>query len=175
MFQIAMLDHLATQPAGGCEQICTLDDAECMHVLKHSKSALAREMAARLYGRRLYKRAVYAGQDQVNMAAFQTGWSLERSREVAGDIAGMAGCRAADVLVDIPPVPGDMSLEVQVKNRHALVGFGELYPRLQMLNQTRREQWRLGVYSLPEYREAVADAASEILHIKKPTRQNTLF
>jgi hypothetical protein len=68
-----------------------------------------------------------------------------------------------------------MSLEVQVKNRHALVGFGELYPRLQMLNQTRREQWRLGVYSLPEYREAVADAASEILHIKKPTRQNTLF
>jgi hypothetical protein len=68
-----------------------------------------------------------------------------------------------------------MSLEVQVKNRHALVGFAELSPRLQMLNQTRREQWRLGVYTLPAYRDAVADAAAEILHIKKPTRQDTLF
>lgn len=175
MFQIAMLDHLATHPRGGIERICTLDDAECMHVLKNSKSSLSREMAGRLYGRRLYKRAIYAGQDQVNTVAFQTGWSLERSREVAEDIAGMAGCRAADVLVDIPPVPGEMSLEVQVKNRHALVGFAELSPRLQTLNQTRREQWRLGVYTLPEYRDAVADAAAEILHIKKPTRQNTLF
>ena len=99
-----------------------------MHVLKNSKSSLSREMAERLYGRRLYKRAIYAGQDQVNTVAFQTGWSLERSREVAEDIAGIAGCRAADVLVDIPPVPGDMSLEVQVKNRHALVGFAELSP-----------------------------------------------
>jgi HD superfamily phosphohydrolase len=175
MFQIAMLDHMATHPPGGFEQICGLDDAECMHVLRNSKSVLAREVADRLYGRRLYKRAVYAGQDQVNAAAFQTGWSLERSREVAEDIAAMARCRAADVLVDIPRVPGDMSLEVQVKNRHALVGFAELSPRLQMLNQTRREQWRLGVYTLPEYLDGVADAAAEILHIKKPTRQGTLF
>ncbi len=68
-----------------------------------------------------------------------------------------------------------MSLEVQVKNRHALVGFSELSPRLGTLNQTRREQWRLGVYTLPEYRDKVADAAAEILHIKKPTHQNTLF
>ena len=80
-------------------------------------------MAGRLYERRLYKRAIYAGQDQVNAVAFQTGWSLERSREVAGGIAGMAGCRAADVLVDIPPVPGEMSLEVQVKNRACSCGF----------------------------------------------------
>ncbi|MGB8220051.1 MAG: HD domain-containing protein [Methanoregula sp.] len=175
MFQIAMLDHLATHPRGGIERICTLDDAECIHVLKNSKSTLSRDMAERLYGRRLYKRAIYAGQDLVNTVAFQTGWSLERSREVAEDIASIAGCQAADVLVDIPPVPGDMSLEVQVKNRHALVGFAELSPRLQTLNQTRREQWRLGVYTLPEYRDAVADAAAEILHIKKPTRQDTLF
>ena len=85
------------------------------------------------------------------------------------------GCHPSDVLVDIPPVPGEMSLEVQVKNRHTVVGFAELSPRLQTLNQTRREQWRLGVYTLPQYRDAVADASAEILHIKKPTRQETLF
>ena len=125
--------------------------------------------------RQLYKRAVYAGQDQVNAAAFQNGWPVERAREVAGEIAGRAGCHPSDVLVDIPPVPGEMSLEVQVKNRHTVVGFAELSPRLQTLNQTRREQWRLGVYTLPQYRDAVADASAEILHIKKPTRQETLF
>jgi hypothetical protein len=175
MFQLAVLDHMATGPAGGFERICALDDGECMHELRKSDSPLAREMAGRLYERRLYKRAVYVGQDQVNAAAFQTGWTVERAREVAVEIAGRAGCRASDVLVDIPPVPGEMSLEVQIKNRHALIGFAELFPRLQTLNQTRREQWRLGVYTLPEHRDVVADAAAEILHIKKPTRQDTLF
>jgi hypothetical protein len=175
MFQLATLDHISKHPAGGIERIYALDDAECMHVLKNSKSPLARDLAVRLSRRQLYKRAIYAGQDQVKAVTFQTGWSLERSRKVAEDIAGMAGCQAADVLVDIPPVPGDMSLEVQVKNRHASVGFAELFPRLRTLNQTRREQWRLGVYTLPAYRDAVADAAAEILHIKKPTRQDKLF
>ena len=111
----------------------------------------------------------------MNAAAFQNGWPVERAREVAGEIAGRAGRHPSDVLVDIPPVPGEMSLEVQVKNRHTVVGFAELSPRLQTLNQTRREQWRLGVYTLPQYRDAVADASGEILHIKKPTRQETLF
>ena len=175
MFQLAVLAHTETGSAGDFEHICALDDGECMHELKNSKSPLARKMAGWLYERRLYKRAVYAGQDRVNAAAFQTGWPVERARDVAGEIAGRAGCQPSDVLVDIPPVPGEMSLEVQVKNRHAVVGFAELSPRLQTLNQTRREQWRLGVYTLPGFRDAVADAAAEILHIKKPTRQDTLF
>jgi len=175
MFQLAVLAHMETGSAGDFEHICALDDGECMHELKNSKSPLARKMAGWLYERRLYKRAVYAGQDRVNAAAFQTGWPVERARDVAGEIAGRAGCQPSDVLVDIPPVPGEMSLEVQVKNRHAVVGFAELSPRLQTLNQTRREQWRLGVYTLPGFRDAVADAAAEILHIKKPTRQDTLF
>ena len=55
------------------------------------------------------------------------------------------------------------------------MGFAEISPRLGTLNQTRREQWRLGVYTLPELRDAVAEAAAEVLHIKKPTRQGTLF
>jgi len=175
MFQLAVLDHMETGPDGGFARICTLDDGDCMHALKNSASSLSREMAARLYERRLYKRAVYAGQDQVNAAVFQAGWTVERARQIAGEIAETAGCRPSDVLVDIPPVPGEMSLDVQVKNRHAVVGFAEISPRLQTLNQTRREQWRLGVYTLPGYRDRVADAAVEILHIKKPTRQDTLF
>jgi HD superfamily phosphohydrolase len=62
-----------------------------------------------------------------------------------------------------------------VKNRHTVVGLKEISPRIRTLNVTRREQWRLGVYTLPEYRESVAEAGCEVLHIRKPTRQETLF
>ena len=66
-------------------------------------------------------------------------------------------------------------MEVLVKNRHDPVGLVDISPRLRTLNETRHEQWRLGVYTLPELREKVAEAATDILHIKKSTRQDTLF
>jgi hypothetical protein len=175
MFQQAVLANLAGNPDAGMDHLIALDDAGCLHELRASESPVARELGDRLYERRLYKRAVYVGQDQVNVVAFQHDWSLEKSRTVAGEIASQAGCTAADVLVDVPPFPSDMSIEVMVKNRHELIGFVELSPRLQTLNQTRREQWRLGVYTPPAFRNAVAEAATGILHIKKPTRQDTLF
>ncbi len=175
MFQLAVLNHLSTDPDGGMERLSGLDDAGCMQELRSSKSAIAREIVGRIYERRLYKRAVFAGTDQINVAVYQQGLPLERSRTLAEEIAEKAGCRPDEVLVDIPPVPGDMTLEVRVKNRETFVGFAELFPRLVTLNQTRREQWRLGVYTLPERCDAVTEAATEVLHIKKPTRQGTLF
>ncbi|MDO9036654.1 MAG: HD domain-containing protein, partial [Methanoregula sp.] len=66
-------------------------------------------------------------------------------------------------------------LGVRVKNRNAVVDFEEFSPRVRTLNATRREQWRLGVYTISGQQERVADAACEVLHIRKPTRQDTLF
>ena len=68
-----------------------------------------------------------------------------------------------------------MSLGVRVKNPYTVVGFNEISPRIQTLNTTRREQWRLGVYTLPEHRDLIAEVGCEVLHLKKPTRQDTLF
>jgi hypothetical protein len=31
------------------------------------------------------------------------------------------------------------------------------------------------VYSLPEHRDLIAEVGCEVLHMKKPTRQDTLF
>jgi HD superfamily phosphohydrolase len=152
-----------------------MDDATCIHVLRTSENPVARDLAHRLYERRLYKRALYVGSDQVNTTVFREGMPIEKCREFALRIAGRAGLRPHEVLVDIPSIPGDMSLGVRVKNRHAVVGFEEISPRIRTLNATRREQWRLGIYTLPEYREKVAEAGCEVMHIKKPTRQDTLF
>ena len=175
MFQLAALEHLACMEDDAIRQFLRMDDAGCMHVLMASENAIARGIALRLYERRLYKRAVYVGSDQVNSIAWHDGIPLEESRAFAAEIAMSAGIRPEEVLVDIPPIPGEMTLGVRVQNRHSVMSFEELSPRIRTLNMTRREQWRLGVYTLPEHRETVADAACEVLHIRKPTRQDTLF
>jgi uncharacterized protein len=175
MFQLAALAHLQDTGGKDAEEMLRLDDARCMHVLANSGSTVSREIMSRLYERRLYKRAITVGSEQVPVAAYQDGVSLEKSREYAGRIAELAGIRPQDVLVDIPAVPREMSFAVRVRNRHSETSFEEISPRVGTLNATRREQWRLGVYTLPSLREQVADAACEVLHIRKPTRQDTLF
>jgi uncharacterized protein len=175
MFQLAMLEHLSGRGVSEAHALLHMDDATCLHSLRTSENPVSRELAGRLYGRRLYKRSLYVGSDQVNITAFQEGLSLLDMREYAERIAERAGVRPHEVLLDIPSIPSELSLGVRVKNRHSVVSFEEISPRIRTLNATRREQWRLGVYTLPEYREQVAEAACDVLHIKKPTRQDTLF
>jgi uncharacterized protein len=175
MFQLAVLEHTGGGEENGIRKLMAMDDPACMHILKTSESPVARGLADCLYGRRLYKRALYATTDQMNTPAFLTGVPVKTCRDYAERIAEAAGVHPHEVLVDIPAVPRELSLGVRVKNRHTVVSFEEFSPRIRTLNATRREQWRLGVYTLPEHREVVAEAGCAVLHIKKPTRQDTLF
>jgi len=175
MFQLAVLEHLDGAKKEACQHLMRMDDATCMHALRTSEKPVARDLSLRLYERRLYKRAIYAGSDQVSTPLFEQGTPMEKCREFAAKIASEAGLESHEVLVDIPSIPSEMSLGVRVKNRHTVVGFKELSPRIRTLNATRREQWRLGVYTLPQHRDLVAEVGLEVLHIKKPTRQDTLF
>jgi HD superfamily phosphohydrolase len=175
MFQLAVLEHTGGGREEAVRQLMAMDDPACMHALRTSHSPVARELADRLYGRRLYKRALFATIDQVNTPAFHTGMPIGICRNYAERIAEAAGLLPYQVLVDIPAVPRELSLGVRVKNQHAVVSFEEFSPRIRTLNATRRDQWRLGVYTLPEHRETVAEAGYTVLHIHKPTRQDTLF
>nr|WP_321350387.1 HD domain-containing protein [uncultured Methanoregula sp.] len=175
MFQLAVLENIKSGPSDAIGSILQMDDATCLHILMNSANPVARELAGRLYGRRLYKRAIYAGSDQVNTPVFHAGVSIEKSRELAAEIAEQAGVLPEQVLVDVPAIPREISLGVRVKNRHSVVGLEEISPRARTLNETRREQWRLGVYTLPELRQTVSEAGIDVLHLKKPTRQDTLF
>jgi hypothetical protein len=175
MFQLAVLEHLTNVKKEVIQCLFQMDDANCLHTLRTSENPVARDLALRLYERRLYKRAIYAGSDRVSTPLFEQGVSLEKSRKFAEKIALNAGLMPHEVLVDIPATPREMSLGVLVKNQDAVVGFNEFSPRIRTLNAARREQWRLGVYTLPEHRDLVAEVGCEVLHIKKPTRQDTLF
>ena len=175
MFHLAMQEHLRDKKNVAAEGLLHMDDAACIQALRSSENPVARSMIERIYQRRLYKRAVYIGRDQVNTTAFLTGMTLEKNRSLAAAVAEAARVEPETVLVDIPPFPSDMSMGVRVKNQHAIVNFDDISPRIRTLNETRREQWRIGVYTLPGQRETVAEAAADVLHIKKPTRQETLF
>ncbi len=174
MFQLAVLEHLEGTTEEAANMLFKMDDASCLHALLTSENAVARSLALRLYERRLYKRALFVGSDQVSTPFFEQGVPIEKCREFAGKIASEAGLMSYEVLVDIPEIPREMSLGVRVKNRNTVVGFKEISPRIRTLNATRREQWRLGVYTIPEHRDLVAEVSAEVLHIKKPTRQDTL-
>ena len=174
MFHLAVLEHIK-EGSGDIAGLLSMDDAACLQILRNSKSRIAGALVNGIYGRRLYKRALYVGADQVNTAPFQTGLTLENARELAEAIAQASEVEPHTVLVDIPPFPSDMSMGVRVKNRHMVVRFEEISPRVRTLNETRHEQWRLGVYTLPDQRETVTESAADILHVKKPTRQDTLF
>ncbi len=175
MFQLAVLEHISDREKVVSQQLFQMDDSTCLHALRTSENPVARDLALRLYERRLYKRAIYVGNDQVSTPLFEQGIPLEKCRELAVKIASNAGLLPHEVLVDIPSTPREMSLGVRVKNRHTVVGFNEISPRIRTLNITRRAQWRLGVYTLPEHRDLVAEVGCEVLHLKKPTRQDTLF
>jgi HD superfamily phosphohydrolase len=63
---------------------------------------------------------------------------------------------------------------VQVRNGTATLDLSLVSPLVNTLNETRRSQWRLGVYAPGEHVPGVERAAVEVLHVKKATRQDTL-
>ena len=174
MFLLSVTMHLAGNPGGGPAALMRMDDAECMHTLLNSQVTEARDLAEGLYSRRLYKRALYVGQDQVNAYSLAGKASHHDERAFAIEIAARAGVPPHQVLVDIPEFPSDMSLPIQVKNRHRVLGLGEISPILTTLNETRKGQWRVGVYTLPVHVEAVGRAAAEVFHVRPVTTQKRL-
>ena len=151
-----------------------MDDAACMEWLKHSAPPVVRALARRVYARDLYKRALYVGADRVNATALQQDLGPVREREVALAIAETAGIPGEEVLVDIPSLPGTLSMEIRVRNSHAVTEIEEISPLIGTLNDTRRQQWRLGVYTTRGNRQRVEAAAMEVLRVKRVTKQDRL-
>ena len=152
-----------------------MNDFSFIAALLSSPSKEAVTLTQRILDRHLYKRAIYVGQDLVNAEGYREGISVIQSRKIAGEIAAEAGVDATDVLVDIPAFPSEMRMGVRVEDHYDLKSLEEISPLLTALNKARRGQWRLGIYTLPGYQNAVADAAGRVLSIKKPTKQDKLI
>jgi len=174
MFNYAVLRHLEDRSPTEVAAMMCMDDVSCIHALRTSDCSITREFTERIFNRQLYKRALYVGRDQVNVQALTESRGIPAQREIAEEIAGIAGIDPSKVLVDIPELPSGMSLHVQVKNRHRVVELAEVSPLLNTLNDNRLEQWRLGVYTPPELTDEVEIIASSVFHVKPYTLQDKL-
>ena len=173
MFQHAVWCAMQT---GTCsaEAFARLDDAACMQTLLSSKESVVSMLAHRLYSRNLYKRALYVRKDEL----YHHEWGQKNyltERKYADIIADIAHVSPEQVLVDIPEFPGDMQMNVQVQKSYAAVPLVELSPLIATLNETRRSQWRLGVYAPHDISAKVTAAATEIFHLKQLTTQRRLL
>lgn len=174
MVKMAAISHLEASGAEEAPELLGLDDASFCVRLMSSKSGTASSLMKSLMKRSLYKRSIYVGLDQIRVSSLLRRPDLIDVKRISAEIAESVGIEEDCVLVDIPQLPSPMSIDVMVENRNDLVSLEEMSPLLNTLNDTRRIQWRMGVYTLPEYRKDVEEAGTEVLNISKPTKQNKL-
>jgi hypothetical protein len=175
MILLASLSHATALGGNAFHELVRMNDFAFIAALISSPSQTVVSITQRVLDRRLYKRALYVGQDQVNAEEYRQGITIIRSRDIAEEIACVAGVDAMSVLVDIPAFPSEMQMGILVRNHYDLTSLEELSPLLTALNKARRSQWRLGIYTIPGQQNAVADASGRVLSIKKPTKQDRLL
>ena len=125
-------------------------------------------LGERIERRDLYKRAVWAGIDEVPAGTVDAGRAEERAAEC--EIADAAGIDRDAVLVDIPSRPG-------LKESGSAVVVDGVPQRLEDaselvtgLRAAERRRWTLGVYCPAERVDAVGAAAQEILGLRATGR-----
>ncbi|HJJ46735.1 MAG TPA: HD domain-containing protein [Methanocorpusculum sp.] len=151
-----------------------MDDVTGMVELLNSENTVTQNLMERIRTRRLFKRAVYAGREQVDMERVAT-MRPEKIERTRLEIAETAGVAEEDVILDIPNLRKEMNMQVKVQLHHDVVPFEKVVPLLSLMNKTRREQWRLGVYTRPELTDNVRQATEAVLSISKLTQQKILF
>ena len=156
------------------DEFMRMDDAEGTMTLLSSPSSAARDLMMRIRSRRLFKRALYVGRDLVDMPRL-TRLDASSYLRLHAEIAETAGVEPHAVILDIPPLRKDMQMQVKVKSIHDYVPFEDLVPLLPLMNATRQEQWRLGVYAAEKDVEAVKVAAFSVLGVSRPTKQERLI
>ncbi|WOF15729.1 HD domain-containing protein [Methanoplanus sp. FWC-SCC4] len=175
MVKKAAIEHLKSIGFENTEYLLNLYDGSFFMEISNSASDVSKRLMKSLYQRNLYKRAIYVGMDQVKYSSLLKVISLKDEDSIAAVVCEATGLPDEKVLVDIPALPSSMSIEVQVRNHNDLLSLESLSPLTKTLNETRKQQWRLGIYTTPDNRRIVEEAAYEILNIEKPTKQDKLI
>jgi len=144
-----------------------MDDAELMMKMKSSKGYAA-DIAGRLDERRLFKRALYVGFESLDPDCLKFRKSMSR---VENEIAETAGVEPGYVIVDIPEKPHLIEMRAQVLINGRMTALDKASSLVAALEKAQTDNWRLGVFTPPEYREKVGKIAREFFEVKKDTKQ----
>jgi hypothetical protein len=126
----------------------------------------------RLNNRSLFKRALYVGFDLVDRSIVKYS---KNHREIASEIARMAGIENGFILVDIPKIPEfkERHMKVLMENDH-LKYMDDVSRLVRIIEESYVNDWRMGVYTLPEHREKVGKIAREYFNVERMAKQARL-
>lgn len=144
-----------------------MDDCTFMMEMKNA-GGYASEIANRLNERRLFKRALYTDFHSVNTDVFKL---RKNTKRIENDIAQSAGIDPGYVLVDIPEKPEIAEMKAQVIINGKMIPIDKASNLVASLEKAQLDNWRLGVFAPPEYREKVGNIAREFFEVKKDIKQ----
>ena len=149
------------------ENLRRMDDCTFMMEMK-STGGYASEIAERLDGRKLFKRALYTSFDSVNMDVIKLRKNIRR---VETEIAQSAGIEPEYVLVDIPEKPEIAEMKAQVIDNGKMISIDKASNLVASLEKAQLDNWRLGVFTPPEFKEKVGSIAREFFEVKRDLKQ----
>ncbi|MHC1630934.1 MAG: HD domain-containing protein [Methanotrichaceae archaeon] len=152
--------HLVEEEGTDPKGIKKMDDMELISVMT-SAGGYPAEIVNRIKSRRLFKRAVYVGQESLK-ADFPAN---EKEGQIAEEIADNAGVDPIYVLVDNPQLPQITEGNVVVKMGQEIKILREVSPLVTIMERAHLAAWRFGVYTTPENKEKVRNAARRCLNI----------
>ncbi|TQD24031.1 HD domain-containing protein [Methanolobus vulcani] len=144
-----------------------MDDSMLLEMIRND-DGYAGELAQRLDNRKLYKRALYIGFDEVGEGVLKHRKNIKR---VEAEIAAEVGIEPESVLIDIPRNPEIAEMKALVKVNNRMLRLDEVSHVVATLEQAHRDNWKMGVYTPTEYREAVGKAARNFFEVKRTTKQ----
>jgi len=148
-----------------------MDDYELNERMRHFNKYSA-EMISRLNSRNLFKRALYVGFDSVDRSIVRY---TKIHKEIEREIARMAGIESGYVIIDIPKIPDfrERNATVLMENDQ-LKYLDDVSKLVKIMEESYSSDWRMGVYTLPEYREKVGRIARDYFNVEKVPKQSKL-
>ena len=144
-----------------------MDDIDLVAAMRNA-TGYAGELSRRLDARRLYKRALYVGLEDVGKGVLKHRDKIQRAEN---EIAELAGVDSQYVLVDIPKTPEMLEMRAMIKTDHRMIPLNEASHFVSILQEAHMDNWRMGVYSPKEHCEAVGKAAKDYFDVKKAIKQ----
>ena len=159
--------HRMIEDGASAAEVKGMDDVQLFTTLD-TAGGYAAEMNSRIRSRKLFKRAVYIGLENLEPSLLRVSDKI-----LAQEIAAEACVDVDYVLVDNPPLPDTIEGSFPALVGEVVRPLREVSPLVSILERAHRATWRFGVYAPPELRESVARGARRCLNLKKNTVQHT--
>lgn len=167
---IRALDYLVEEEVLNVGDLKKMDDFELNVFMRNSKG-YAKDIIERIDNRRLFKRALYVGQEEfIDMTSL-----IRRDiRRMEQEITEIAGVEDGYVLIDIPKSPKIEEIKAKILVNGDIKSLDDVSQIVRTLEVAQWENWKVGVYTPKENLLKVENVVKDVLGVEKMHKQQTL-